>query len=424
MAALGGFESAPRLAVGVSGGADSLALALLAKDWVAARGGTLLALTVDHGLREAAAAEAAAVGAWLAGHGIAHGVLRWEGAKPGTGVQEAAREARRRLLMERCRAEGILHLLLAHHRGDQAETLLLRLAGGSGVDGLAAMAPVRWEAALRLLRPLLDIDKSRLEATCRARSQPWIDDPSNRSPAFARARLRAAADALAAAGLTAPRLADTAGRAGRARHALDLGTAGVLALAAEIFPEGWVRLDPAPLLEAPAELGLRALARVLATVGGEARGPRGERLERLFAEVCRGLASARTLGGCLVRPARGGCLAISREAEAAAGRCPLAPGEAVLWDGRFTVRLDSAAPDGLVVARLGGSGRDLVAGNVPAAVRAAMPGLWRGNELFAVPRTGGEGRYDGGGDASAEFTPAMPLAGPAFPVVKAGRCII
>ncbi|WP_244434174.1 tRNA lysidine(34) synthetase TilS, partial [Azospirillum sp. B506] len=192
LAAIGGFEPAPAVAVGVSGGGDSVALVLLLRHWVAERGGTLLALTVDHGLRPESGDEAAAVGQAMARLGVPHRVLRWEGTKPSAGVQAAARTARHRLLGAACAGAGILHLALAHHRDDQAETVLLRLARGSGIDGLAGMAPVRADGAVRVIRPLLGFSHDRLLATCRAEGVDWIEDPSNHNPRFARARLRAA----------------------------------------------------------------------------------------------------------------------------------------------------------------------------------------------------------------------------------------
>ena len=163
--ALGPFEQRPRLAVAVSGGPDSLCLCLLAAGWAAARGGAVSALIVDHGLRPEAAAEARQVAAWLRARRIDHHVLRWAGAKPATGIQAAAREARYRLLGDWCRAAGVLHLLLGHHLDDQAETVALRQARQSGAEGLAGMAAVRELAGLRLLRPFLTVPKTRLLAT-------------------------------------------------------------------------------------------------------------------------------------------------------------------------------------------------------------------------------------------------------------------
>ena len=198
---LGAFEPAPHVAVGVSGGPDSLALALLAAGWTRRRGGRLTALIVDHGLRAKSAREAATVARWLDARGIAHAVLRWDGAKPSSAIQARAREARHAILAEWCRRAGVLHLLLAHHRDDQLETALLRRARASGPDGLAAMAPVVERESLRILRPLLPIASARLRATLRALGQDWIDDPSNRNDAFARVRIRAELAQYAAAAI-------------------------------------------------------------------------------------------------------------------------------------------------------------------------------------------------------------------------------
>src|SRR5262245_21437394 len=159
MRPLGPFEAQPRLAVAVSGGSDSLALTLLLHDWARRQRGVLTALTVDHGLRPEAAAEARQVARWLRARGIRHRVLTWRPAGEARrgGLQAAARAARYRLLGAWCRANGVLHLALAHHREDQAETLLLRLARGSGLDGLAAMAAVSEREGVRLIRPLLAV---------------------------------------------------------------------------------------------------------------------------------------------------------------------------------------------------------------------------------------------------------------------------
>lgn len=430
---LGGFEPEPVVAVGVSGGADSLALALLVQGWAAARGGAVLALTVDHGLRPESAGEAAAVGRWLAARGIAHDVLRWNGAKPATGIQAAARAARHRLLAERCRAGGVLHLALAHHRDDQAETILLRFARGSGIDGLAGMAAVRADGPVRVIRPLLDLPHDRLVATCRGLGQDWIEDPSNRNPAFARARLRAAAEVLAAEGLDGERLADTARRAGRARAALEMAAAGLLAESAGIHPEGWIHLDPGPLRAGPDELALRVLARCLAAAGGAPYPPRAEALERLHAEIAAGLSAGRTLGGCQILPRRGG-LVIAREPGAADERLPAVPGAAVWWDRRFTVRVGGASSVGAEsggagqgeawVARLGEGGwrslltakPDVARRGLPEPVRRSLPALWDAEGLAAVPTL--DFVRDGWPlTAEVAFTPAVALAGPAFPVV-------
>jgi tRNA(Ile)-lysidine synthase len=418
MARLGPFEGGPRLAVAVSGGADSMALTLLAAAWTAVAGGTLTALTVDHRLRPAAAEEAAQVAAWLGGRGIAHRTLRLPTPLPAKGVQAAARAARYRQLESWCAEAGVLHLLLAHNLEDQAETLLLRLARGSGLDGLAGMAPVSERAACRVLRPLLEVPRARLEATLRQAGQGWIEDPSNRDPAYLRVRLRRAEAVLEEAGLGAARLAATAARLGRARAALEAGVAALLARAALVHPAGFVRLDPAALKAAPEEIGLRALAAVLALVGGALYPPRLERLERLYREIPAGIGGGRTLGGCRVL-ARRGRLLVCREPAAVAPPVPALPGGTIHWDGRFCLYLPTTAPDGLSLGALGAARLDVVPA-LPAAARTGLPALRDDRSVAAVPALGyvREGFGDGWlAGLRLFFRPSRPLSGSGFTVV-------
>lgn len=385
MARFGPFERTPRLAVAVSGGADSLALALLADAWARASGGAITALTVDHRLRPEAAAEAAQVAAWLGARGIAHATLVRAGNLPAGDVQAAARDARYRLLERWCAAEGVLHLLTAHHREDQAETVLLRLARGSGLDGLAGMPAEIEHRACRVLRPLLGTPRARLAATLAARGQDWIEDPSNLDPAYARARLRRASALLAEEGLSTERLATTARLLARARVALEAAVAAHLARAAWVHPAGFAWLDPERLVAAPEEVGLRALAAAIATVSGAAYPPRLGALERLYRELPSGLGAGRTLGGCRVLPRRGRVL-VCRESAAAEPPIAALPGAVVVWDGRFRLRLPASAPLGLMLGALG-AGPDVagVRPGLPPAVRPTLPALRDAAGIVAVP---------------------------------------
>ena len=285
----------------------------------AGQGGAITALTVDHRLRPEAAAEAAKVGAWLERRGIAHVTLVRDGARPAGAIQAAARQARYRLLEAWCEAHGVLHLLTAHHRDDQAETLLLRLARGSGLDGLAGMAAVVEHGGCRVLRPLLTIARARLAATLRAHGQDWVEDPSNRDPAYARVRLRHAAVLLAEEGLTTERIVMTAAHLARARAALEEAVVRLLAHSVWLHPAGFAWLDAAALAAAAPELGLRALGAVLACVGGAPYPPRFAAIERLYRDLAGTFAAGRTLGGCRVLTRRGRML-VCREPEAAARR--------------------------------------------------------------------------------------------------------
>jgi tRNA(Ile)-lysidine synthase len=418
MQSVGPFEGEPRVAVAVSGGGDSMALALLAAAWSKGRGGEIVALTVDHGLRPEAAAEARRVARWLKPHGIAHRILRWRPpAALVSGVQAAARDARYRLLTDWCRRRGILHLALAHQQEDQAETFLLRLDRGSGLDGLAAMAPVAERDGVRLIRPLLPVPRARLRATLQDMRQPWIDDPSNENPAHARIRMRRLLPVLAADRVDAARLAETAAHLGRARAAFDDRVAALLARAAALFPAGYLRLDPASLRDAPADVSLRALARCLVTVGGGGYGPRRERLERLHAAIRAGrLGGGATLAGCRVLPRRGALL-ICREPALVVEEVPLAPGGSVLWDGRFEIRLSKGSGSRLVVRRLGTIGwatlaaahPELRRSPIPPAVRPSLPALWAADKVVAVPHLD-IAPPDRHIHATALFQPRAPLA--------------
>lgn len=253
MAPLGPFG--PCMAVGCSGGADSLALTWLAHRWAPGR---VLALVCDHGLRPGSDAEAAGVVALLRRHGIAGRVLAL-GVAPGPGAQARARAARRAALLAACREAGALHLLLAHQAEDQAETVLMRALAGSGPLGLAGMAALSPAAEALVLRPLLALPKRRLRATCAAAGLLPVEDPSNADRRFLRARLR-----LAPAGLDPAPF-------GRRRQRLEAALARRLGEAAAIHADGSARLDMAALRrDAAAHL---ALGRLVQAVGGGAHPP-------------------------------------------------------------------------------------------------------------------------------------------------------
>jgi tRNA(Ile)-lysidine synthase len=305
------------LVLAVSGGPDSTALLVLAARWRAARkqGPKLLAVTIDHGLRPQSAHEARAVKHLARSFGLPHRILRWQGKKPRTGLQQAARAARYRLLAAFARTAKADHILTAHTLDDQAETVLIRMSRGSGITGLCAMKkvaplpvarPSRRSGSLLLVRPLLEIPKARLIATLARAGIAYADDASNRDPRFARARMRGVMPALAREGFDAPRIALFARRLARAETALESavdvaaagaserpwGNAGPIVLAAEKF------------LRLPAEIALRLLGRALAHTG-EAGSLRLGKLEALLAALATAkpagdLRLRRTLAGALV----------------------------------------------------------------------------------------------------------------------------
>ncbi len=405
------FAALGPCALAVSGGSDSTALMVLFADWLRQRGrpaGSCTVLTVDHGLRPTSADEARAVGASAVELGYRHATLTWDDPKPRSGIQAAARSARYRLMGGYMRAHGIGLLLTAHTRDDQAETLLMRLARGSGLDGLAAMVPLsplgehgpgdiaagggRWVG-----RPFLDVPKTCLRATLEERGIRWMEDPSNIAPEFERARLRAARRHLDALGLTPDMLALSAARLARARRAIE-GMVDDLcdprAGAVRVDPCGVVLIDRAPLREAAEEVALRVLERAVVAAGGSGERVPLAKLESVLAGVRapRATAPARwTLARALIA-AEPSAVRVEREP----GREPLpeivvAPGAAALWDGRFRVTVAAAFPGPVEVRALSEAGvRDLrrrapAAQGVSARVAAAVPSIRHQGRLVAVP---------------------------------------
>lgn len=426
-----------RVLLAVSGGSDSTALAVLFARWRALANAPVpdaIVVTVDHGLRAAAAAEAAAVAALAGRLGLPHRTLHWQGTKPQAGVQAAARAARYRLLAAFAREAGAGAIVTAHTQDDQAETVLLRLARGSGLAGLGAMHAVRpLGPGLAVRRPLLAATRAQLRAALVAAGTGWSDDPSNDDPAYARVRLRRLMPQLAAEGLTAARLAATARHLQRAHAAIEAMADTLFAQASVARLPEVVALDAGRLAAAHEEVRLRLLARLIATVGGGEYGPRLERLEAACAALLAGserasadegslpaadgpeaatspavtcsavtrpegahLAVTRTLGGVTLCR-RGGWLWLWREAgREGLERLSLAPGETAVWDRRLSVSLPASATAGVDLAPLGaGTARALgfapslgAAGRVPAAALRPLMAVWRQGRVIAVPAFG------------------------------------
>ena len=289
-------------AVAVSGGPDSMALVYLLSKFVPVK-----AVTVDHGLRPEATAEAEQVGRWLSNFpNIEHHILTREVKGDGASrIQEDARHDRYALMAEFCQSYNVKALCVAHHQEDQAETFLFRLAKGSGLDGLGCMRDVQDMRGVMLLRPFLDISKQRLVATCKANNITYVTDPSNQNDKFARVRLRQSADILAAEGLTSKRLEVTSKRLSRARDALDF-------YAEEAFQEAVIKGSAAHRIEfvatefdrLPEEITLRCLLKAYRVLLAQDYdyGPRMERLEDLHNRLRADQTfKGATLGGCIVR---------------------------------------------------------------------------------------------------------------------------
>jgi tRNA(Ile)-lysidine synthase len=305
-----GLQSLPALVLAVSGGPDSTALMILAARWRDSfqPKPKLVAVTIDHGLRKESKAEAAAVARLAHKLDVAHRTLRWTGRKPKTGLQEAARLTRYRLLANAARNAGATHILTAHTLDDQGETVLIRMSRGSGLSGLGAMqriAAVPQHEGLFIVRPLLEIAKARLIATLHTAGISYADDPSNRDPRFTRARLRGLMHLLAEEGLDAAQLARLARRLKRADVAIERAVDHAVAdLFVELPGAPAIAIESRRFSDLPAEIALRLLGRALARVGNEGPVELGklEALKTALHQAQNGAESRfrRTLAGAIV----------------------------------------------------------------------------------------------------------------------------
>ena len=399
MARLDPWEAVPLLAAGVSGGADSTALAILGNDWARAQGGRLLALIVDHGLRAESAAEARLTHDRLAALGIESRILTVDGLTRGPALAERARIARYDLLRAACEQAGIPHLLLGHHALDQAETVMMRALGGSGSRGLAGMPAITEGAGPRLLRPLLAEPPAVLRAFLVDRGVAWVEDPSNASPAARRSRLRLRQGGPEGDGPGTIALVAAASDAGHRRTAQDRRIADILAERVTIRPEGFVRLTPGVI-------DPDALSAVIRTIGGAAYPPSPGPV----AALARSLRPM-TLAGVRVMEAGrlGPGWLLIREERSIAPAIPADRG--AIWDGRFRV-LDDAP--GCSIGALAADAAPLRRlSTLPSAVLRTLPALRYGNVLAAVPHLlYREPAF--GLEPRVVFHPPVPLAGAPF----------
>jgi tRNA(Ile)-lysidine synthase len=389
---------APKLALAVSGGSDSMALALCVKRWLK-KPYEATAFIVDHGLRKESAAEAEHVRAALAKLGYKAEILRWRHGPVARRLHEAARKARYDLLLEACHKRGIGALLFAHQREDQAETILMRFAKGSGIEGLAGMKAESRRENIRILRPFLSIPRARLTATCVAAKTPFVSDPSNTSEKFARGRLRRVMPHLATEGFTIERLLDLGIRANDVRAALDHYVEAFLRVAGKVDMAGTIRLDLEHLRAIPQAVGERALSVSLHMIGGDDYAPLHAPLVTLLKALCADQSMpGRTLHGCFIYKDKRH-VTIMREYAAINEAPPIAPGETLIWDHHWCITLDPKAEKGFRIRPLGNPPHKLLERLAPhlrklvpqGRARATLPSLWRNEKLALVPALLGTG---------------------------------
>jgi tRNA(Ile)-lysidine synthase len=376
-----------QIAVAVSGGSDSLALLHLVHAAFADQT-RIHAATVDHGLRPEAAQEADAVAQACTALGIPHDTLRWQGWNGQGNLQDQARQARYALLTAWCLDNGIADLAVGHTADDQAETVLMRLARSSGVQGLSGMRPRRDLGGVILHRPLLTATRGDLRDVLRSKGLKWIDDPSNSDTTYDRVAMRAALPDLEKLGITGRVLSDVAANMARANDALAQYTAQAARDCAQLRA-GCVVLDPDQLAQVPPEIVRRLVLHALNWVAGPGYPPRRAALGQLM----RSIAShhSATLAGCRIAPFQGK-LWIGREYKAVEGIETSLGG---LWDNRW--RLIGPQAEGVAQRPLSPQGatmiRDDLRKDAPRWALEASVAAWQGPDLLAAPLATGAGEW-------------------------------
>lgn len=413
------FERRPHIAVGVSGGADSMALVLLIDGWARPLGGRVTALIVDHDLRPESADEAATVSRRLSGLGIDSRILCWQHDNSRSAIQERARAGRYQVMEQFCKDNGVLHLATAHHADDQTETMLMRLQRGSGTDGLAGIPATRELTWCRIIRPFLGVRKQTLIHYLRSRRVEWVEDSSNANPAYERSRVR---HLISSEGINAEGYAVSAARYARLREAVDVAVSKWLALNAKLSRFGYLQLDYLRLFEAPEDIRLRVLSRAATVIGGKVHPPAIASIERLENNLQRGKPS--TLSGVIFRQHDDQLIAC-REAR---NLPPLTHISArhLRWDGRF--QIDTGEYTGKETDLLAGSlhvlpfcevpdpdkngiGGEAWFSELPHQARLSLPVFRIGDEfLLMEPGAWTKSRV------SVRFEPKLPLTGMGFSV--------
>ncbi|MDX2266350.1 MAG: tRNA lysidine(34) synthetase TilS [Hyphomicrobiales bacterium] len=409
-----------RFIIAASGGPDSLALMIAAGRWAAARDREACVVTVDHRLRRASASEAAFVAEAAARLGLPHHTLNWDAAKPAAGVQNAARAARYALIADFARAGGYTAVATGHTLDDQAETVLMRLARGGGVDGLSAMAIVTPLCeGVDLVRPFLSVSKAEITAYLRRRGERWMTDPSNEDVRFERVRIRRALRTLRGLGVDARAIAASAARLGRARRALHILAAEWRAAAGVLHPEGWLEFDAAAFRASPAEIVIHAMTEALEQVSGGGQ-PRLSKVEASCAQLQAGRRGKRTLGGCVIELSADRVSVRREEGRMRGHVITLQPGASAVWDGRFLVSLAPECPEPVSVAALGAHARDLPGLKTapPRDVLRATPAFFAAGRLVAAPVAAAA--PDAGSHALARFCRAELRAFPPARVILPG----
>lgn len=375
-----GFPNGNKIAVAVSGGADSMALCLLVKDFVEQYGGEYIAFIVDHGLRDCSSEQAKLTADRLFRKRIPCRILKWKGDKPVHGIEQAAREARYRLLFESCRQENCQALLLGHHRQDQAETFLIRQSKNSKEIGLAGMSAVRLTDFGRILRPLLGISPADLREYDLFCSQEWVEDETNLSDDFDRGRLRKT--------LTQQQIDNAFEQTlmyGKKRRELEEKAAAFVCNHVIKSDRGYLIFPYEEFKKLDTQTGLFCLGDFLRFIADRPYAPRTDSLQKLYDNLSSDRFRCTTLGGCQIAPSTKRQVLIWRELNDLPPSVTIENKSRFSWD-RFSFFFDKPLNFPVTVRPL--NHHLTVKKEFPKRTFPVLPALFDNEGLFIVPHLG------------------------------------
>ncbi len=407
------FEKNPKICVAVSGGADSLALTLLTNNWVKKFNGSVIGVTIDHSLRDNSADEAQHVSKELEKFDINHQIIKYDGPKPKTRIQEIARKYRYQLLGDFCKRKNIYHLLVGHHSLDQKETCLMRSWRDSGFIGLAGMSAIIEFNSHRLLRPMLNIDPKELKKYLSDRQVIWVEDISNKNNFYLRVRAR-------------EHLVKNSWNLNRTfakkRIELEKKLSKWFSVNAEISSFGYVKINFKEFLICENHLREQILSRSISTVGGLEYSPSLSSLN-LVSKHFANFSTSKSLGGCLILK-KLNCLFVVREIRNNEPKKIMSNGGVIIWDRRFIIKMSKTDEKQVKLHRLGRKGFDQLTNagyyiynsNIPKLALFSLPALWKRDKVVSVPHLGV--KLEGNIEVTANFSPLQSLSPSGFAVVN------
>tara|TARA_B100001057_G_scaffold70408_1_gene64412 strand:+ start:43642 stop:44913 length:1272 start_codon:yes stop_codon:yes gene_type:complete len=378
-----------KIALAVSGGRDSNALMLLVSKWILIKilNIEVHVLTINHKLRKESDNECLQVSKIAKSYGFKHKIITWSHKEIKTSIQEQAREARYKLMLNYLKKYEIDVLLTGHTLDDQVETFIMRLSKGSGLDGLRSIQKDRVIDQITLHRPLLGIKRSMTTKILECSNKEWIDDPYNDDLRFERIKIRKNLHYLENLNITHESINKSISRLTRSQEAIKNNVNKLFFNLVEINNLGYLTIKRPQIDNIHEDFIIRILQRCLGIVSGGKRVSLSS-LETVYNDMIR-TCKSKTISGCIIKVLSDRYV-VAREIRDFKSMY-LKSGDEITWDNRFNILLKSSANDALIIKNLGASNylknycQDTYLENLPKYIINALPGGFIKDKLVLLP---------------------------------------